>query len=179
MSKNQPFKLSPMGVPFDSEDSAFAYMKAEQIDRKKNNVVKYQGGWAIADVDALAQMAMNPAVSAEQEHVETYSRVIFNQKSSTNDLPFVPLSKNGVELRFSRGREVIAPDSFLQIADNATYTQWEPSEDRNVAMKNAGTVRRYGYTRIGAATEQEFRTMLGEGNKITNDVLERMRRAAP
>lgn len=181
MSENQPFKLSPKGTPFESEEAAYAFIKAEQIDRKKNSVVKYQGGWAIVDVDALAANAMNPAFAetGTPPKGETYSRVIFNQKSSSNDSPFVPLSKNGVELRIWRGKEVIVPDSFLEIADHASFTQWEPSEDRNVAMKNAGLVKRYGYTRLGAATEGEYKALLGEGNRITNEVIERMKRAAP
>lgn len=181
MSENQPFKLSPKGTPFESKEAAYACMKAEQIDREKNSVVKYQGGWAIVDVDALAVRATTPVVSetGAPGRVETYSRVIFNQKSSLNDSPFVPLSKNGVELRIWRGKEVIVPDTFLEIADHASFTQWEPSEDRNVAMKNAGLVKRYGYTRLGAASEAEYRSMLGEGNRITNEVIERMKRAAP
>lgn len=179
MSENQPLKLSPKGTPFESEQDAYAFMKTAELDRKRYSVVKHLGGWALADVEALAAMAMNPAVAEPQSFVETYSRVIFNNKGSNNDLPFVPLSKNGVELRISRGREVVVPDSYLEIADHAAHIQWEPSEDRNVAAKNAGLIRRYGYTRLGPATEAEFKKQLSEGNRITSEVIERMRRSAP
>lgn len=179
MSENQPLKLSPKGTPFESDQEAYEFIKANSLDRKKHTVVKYQGGWAIMDTEAMVQQVVLNQNPPETAAKETYSLVIFNQKSSANDSPYVPLSKNGVELRISRGREVVVPDSFLAIADNATFTQWEPSEDRNVPMKSAGLVRRYGYTRLRAATEDEFKKMLGEGNRITNEVIERMKRAAP
>jgi hypothetical protein len=179
MSENQPLKLSADGKPFESEQEAYEFIKANSLDRKKHSVVKYAGGWAIMDTEAMVQQVVLNQMPPPAQKPETYSLVIFNAKSSANDSPYVPLTKNGVELRISRGREVVIPDSFLEIADNAVFTQWEPSDDRNVPMKNAGKVRRYGYTRLRAATEEEFRKMLGEGNRITNDAIERMKRAAP
>jgi len=185
MSQQEPIILAKTGNPFTSEKAAQAHFKNNELNEDVWGVTKYKGGWAIAKHRWIAEQREREAVEAREaqakraaaEDKEEFFKVEFYEKSHPNDLPYVPLSKNGRQLRFPRGRETICPKTFLQIADDASHPQWEPSDEPDQPMKRAGTVRRYGYRVLGPATREDFDKLLAEGNAITQREVERLQNA--
>jgi len=177
MSQNEPIKLEKNGNPFAQPAAAEAFLKKEEMNPDVWGVMKYQGGWAIAKHLHIVQVKIDEAKEAAKPKTpveETYSFATFNQKASENDLPYVPLSKNGKQYRVQRGEKVCLADSILEIADHASHPQWEPSDKPDQPMKRTGTIMRYQYRLEGKATKKDFDKMLKEGNLITDEEVERM-----
>lgn len=109
----------------------------------------------------------NKEVRETKEEFEKYFKVIFSEKTSTNDTDDVELSVNGETLVIQRGVEVIIPGRFKICADNATYQQFTqiPGKPR----KLRGTIKVYPYQLLGEANEKDFFNMKRQGDKQTKD----------
>jgi len=105
------------------------------------------------------------AKEVEKQEFEKYFKVLFSEKTSTNDTDDVELSVNGEILVIQRGVEVIIPGRFKICADNATYQQFTqvPGKPR----KLRGTIKVYPYQLIGEADKKEFSTLKQTGDKQT------------
>ncbi len=106
-----------------------------------------------------------------------FFRVMFTGRTDPNDLPYVPLAINGFELRLQRETEVILPDNFLKVADQASYDNYIASKDPRQPVIKDGIIRRFPFRIIQderpAPVEKDFFDMLNKGNDITNAVIER------
>ena len=188
MSENQPnnIRLSETGTPFASEQAARDYIKAKELDR--NNFVprKYQGGWAVYDLEATINLAAGQMVGesrASAEAEEEYFEVEFNQAGNANECEHVPLIVNNWDMRVQRGQPVILPNRFLENARNAVLPNRVPDNSAQGVGKQPfkvqGTIMRYPFRIIRKATRKEFEAGLLKGNTIQNDFLESLKRAAP
>lgn len=182
MSQQDQIKLAKDGNPFQNPEAAEKFIKDNELNPEIWGVMKHNGGHAVATYRHISELQEAAAVEAAKPKTsrvaETYSRVEFSAKGSENDLPYVPLSKNGKQLRIQRSKQVVLPNSYLEIADNASHPQWEPSDKPDQPMKKTGTIQRYQYRVIGKATRKEFLEMLAEGNEITNQAVERIQNQA-
>ena len=179
MSQEKPMKLDPDGKPFTKEKDAEALLKSEELNPEIWGVMKHLGGYAVATYRTIAaetaRLAAEAAKPKTGAHKETYTRIVCNQKQGENDLPYVPVSKNNFQLRLQRGKEVIIPDSFRKILDNAAHTAWIPSDDPDQPMQEDGIIQRYQYRIVGTAgkaTAADYKKMLKSGNLITKQAIE-------
>lgn len=167
------------GQPFASEALAWAKFRKDALDKSKETVVKYQGGYAIVDIAVLAEMASTPPSppAPVPDTKMKYSIVNFNQRQSANEVAYVPLTHNGLELRVQRGVDVCLPHSFIEIARHAEMTNWDcKTGDPNIPVKAAGKLQRFPFRIVRESNETEFNKCLAEGNAITNDFMERLKR---
>ena len=106
-----------------------------------------------------------------------FFRVVFNGRTDPNEVPYVPLSINGFELRLQRESEVILPENFLIAADHASHDNFVASKDARQPIIKDGIIRRFPYRIVQderpEPTEKDFIKMLNSGNKITSAVIER------
>jgi hypothetical protein len=107
-----------------------------------------------------------PAIEAPAKPVNTtpvlYKRVKFHTKSDKHQPNDVILSLNGLTLLIQRDREIVLPDYFLRVADEATYDQFKPgSGSRQIIAK----VRLYPYDILGPATKEEYESARADGAK--------------
>lgn len=105
------------------------------------------------------------AKETEKQEFEKYFKVLFSEKTSTNDTDDVELSVNGETLVIQRGIDVIIPGRFKICADNATYQQFTqvPGKPR----KLCGTIKRYPYQLLGEASKKDFLDMKQTGDQQT------------
>jgi len=187
MSKEQPYAVAADGTPFKSQQAASLVIHSKGLPPDKFVVVKYQGGWAILDLDGFAaskateaQPGSTVSPSSGAAPAERYFEVKFmHRQMGTNEPPYVPLTLDGRELRIQRMTPVVLSESFLQIADHAVMKTWVPSKEPNKPMEEGEPVQRYPYEKIREATKEEFNKCLAAGNAIQQSVLERLRRAGP
>jgi hypothetical protein len=110
---------------------------------------------------------------------EKYWLVEFSQTSNPYDLPHVPLILKTRQLNVRRGVPVVLPESYVEIARNATLPNWKPNpEDPKKPLRQEGVLHRYPFRVIREATREEFMEGLASGNRIQSDYLERMRQAS-
>lgn len=185
MSSKQPIVLSETGTPFVTKAEAIEYVKAKSLDPKLYPVREYQGGFALVDVAgaidfATEQMSGGQTSEAKKEGAdETYTEVVFTAPQA-NDSPFVPLVRNGWDLRVQRGKPVVLPESFLKIAEQAVMTSWvTDTKDRNNPIKAGQPIARYPFTRIKPSSRAAFMEMLTSGNTVQNAFIQNLRKAAP
>lgn len=186
MSENQPrIILSESGTPFASEQAARDYIKGKELDRNNFIPKKYQGGWAVYDLESLIKAAGQQMIDSGgiKDSPEKYWEVEFNQPGSSNDCPHVPLIVNNWDLRVQRGKPVILPERFLDVARNATQVNYVPDDSTagvgKQPMKAQGTIMRYPFRIIKESTREAFLEGLSKGNTIQNDWLASLKRAAP
>lgn len=188
MSENQPnnIKLSETGTPFASEQAARDYIKAKELDRTNFVPKKYQGGWAIYDIEATISLAsgqMTGGATAESGAPEKYFEVEFNETDSANECPHVPLIVNNWDIRVQRGTAVILPERFLSVAKNATRINYVPDGSASGVgrqpMKAQGVIMRYPFRIIREATKKEFEEGLAKGTAIQNEWLTSLKRSTP
>ena len=76
MSENQPnmIRLSETGVPFVSEQAARDYIKAKELDRTNFVPKKYQGGWAVIDLEATVARLRGGGVELRNAVMEFHHR---------------------------------------------------------------------------------------------------------
>jgi hypothetical protein len=179
MSNIQPFTYdSVTGQPFESETLAIAQFRKEGRDKSKEAVVPHKGGYAIVNIAALAEIVSTPpSVQQPTEKPMKYWVVNFNQRQSANEVQAIPLSLNGLELRIQRGVDVCLPESFIEIAEHASMTNWDTrTGDPSIPVKASGTIFRFPFRRVREASEEEFKKDLANGNSITNEFMERLKR---
>lgn len=107
----------------------------------------------------------------KKKPAEKYFEVIFNAKAAENDPEDVMLGVNGELLNIKRETKVVLPKRFLEVADHASETKWKqlPGQPR----KKVGIVKRYPYTVLGPAKEEDYRKAKAEGTKATLDAAQR------
>jgi len=188
------------GLPFDNESGALSAMSQKGLNKDLYVIAKYGNGLGIfckgeepdietnvkkeyerismRDIKKLEedyQEGINPApkskVSSESEP-EKFYRVTFNDKSHPNDTDTIILGVNGEILNIRRGIEVIIPERFKIVADNARHLTFkqEPGKQRKVL----GTVRTYGYMVHGMATRKDYNEFKSSGDTKTRAYLEQM-----
>ena len=96
-----------------------------------------------------------------------FFRVRFHAKSNPNATDQVTLGCNGEIMVIQRETEVVLPERFLEVADNAISDHFRqlPGKSRKVIAK----VQTFPYTRLGEATEAEYNTMRRAGDKATKE----------
>lgn len=184
MSENQPIILSESGTPFASEQAAREHIKAKELKPDKFRVQKYQGGWAVIDLDAAVRFAageMSGGQASDAAAVnEKYFEVEFNQAQGPNDLPHVPLVCNGWDLRAQRGKVIVLPQRFIDIAKNAVQTKFTvDSADKMNPVKPDGQFTRFPFRIIREVTRADFEKCLQAGNAIQNTWIQKLRQASP
>jgi len=100
--------------------------------------------------------------SPESEEIpvveEKYFEVYFLDKMHDDDLEYHYLAVNGEALQVTKGTNVIVPERFLVVADNALIKQYKKG-------KVVGEVSRVPYRLGREATKEEFLKMKREGTK--------------
>jgi hypothetical protein len=92
-----------------------------------------------------------------------YKLVVFHPKRNKSDPETVKLKLNGVGLLFHRETEVVVPLPYLtESADHATEDQF--TQDPEKGFKRRASVKKYDYTPIRDATEDEYIQRLNDGN---------------
>ena len=186
MSENQPnyIKLNESGEPFASEQAARDFIRTKELDRANFLPRKYQGGWAVYDLEAMTAMASGQMVSPSvPEKPEKYFEVEFTPSGSANDCPHVPLIVGNWDLRVQRGKPVILPERFIEVARHAVHTNYVPDDSASGTgkqpLKAQGTIMRYPFRIIKEATRKEFEEGLAKGNAVQNEWLQNLKRSAP
>lgn len=112
-------------------------------------------------------------LTGNPEEDNDYSWVKFLPSGNPNDPRDIVLSHNGVVLQFKRGVKVPIPRGHLEAARNAVHHTFrqEAGMDRQVGEP----VSRAPYSYMGVATAEDYFTQFKAGNKLRNEVLERMR----
>lgn len=90
-----------------------------------------------------------------------YKRVRFHAKSSKDQMNDVILSLNGLTHKIKREDEVVLPVSFLKVADEAAFEQYQTGTG---SRKVAGKIRMYPYDVLGIATKAEYMAQRSAGN---------------
>lgn len=177
MSEHQPITLAPNGKPWPQEAEAKRYMKDKELDLARFTTIRQGGGWVVIDVKAITAPA--DEMLAKPEKLEFWEGE-FLPRGSTNDCPHVPLSAQGFQVNVQRGKPVVLPRNMWEdCAGHAVRRSWERSDDPLVPMRDAGEVANYPHRILRKdATEAEFRKGLAEGNRITNEFIQRLKKQA-
>ena len=163
-------KLSKQGTPFATEAAAKAQLKREGLDESRYVVMKYQGGWAIGDLEGLQSGAVKQAeVAANQDAARKkmkYRKVRWHAKRHANDEEDVVLGCDGNVLIFQREKEVIVPESHMEVARNAFHHQFVevPGEMRK---ERGPKIYKYAWEDLGEATEEDFQKQLRQGREAS------------
>jgi len=172
MSETQPPKiiLSTQGTPFASEATAKGFLKKKELDPEELKPVAYMGGWAIMNAVAILQHESSKPKAGVPAKVRFWV-VLFQAKSDEKDQDDVTLTLNGVTLQAMREKEVIMPDTYLEVADHCVHNRYTqvPGQDRKVTAR----IKTFPYERKRESTEAEFRQQVTEGNRIRDQYLER------
>lgn len=195
MSDNQPLRFAEDGNPFASEEAAKEVRRRLELDARQHSTVKVPNGWAIQDnaAAAMALMRANTQAAVVEDKPARYFEVEFTQTSDPNATPYVPLILNGWELRLQRGVPLILPEPFVEIARNAIRTRWAKPKDGGQALRADGVIQAFPFRilrgpkgedrsrgeQADGVNEQDFKAQLQSGNAITNDFIERLRKAVP
>jgi hypothetical protein len=178
MSDEPQIILAKNGKAFPTEEAA----RTASVDQKLTEA------WQPVPVGegfALVRMVMRPPTSGEPQPGPApasryrYFRVIFQER--TDDRQSVDVWLNNISagqaLKFQRGVEVIVPEPYLQLAQDAHYYKYVAVAGQ--AYKQGRKVREYMWQIEGTklpdgstATEAEFNTALRSGNRIQNAYLE-------
>jgi hypothetical protein len=173
MSSDDDIRLAKSGRPFKTEEDAQNELKKLELSPEVWGVQPKDGGWAL--IKHLAVLAMQKEEQTKRDEVvrakvidgEKYFRVIFPEKSGGMDTEKVEISWQGIRITVSRGVEVVLPQRFLGVCDNAVQRVFEPGPRGTQAYVPAGIIRRRPYTKIGEAMREEFLKQWNEGNHIT------------
>lgn len=115
-----------------------------------------------AEIRAQAE----PEVPEVPQYQETYSQVVFAEKSNPADPDNVILAVNGEQLIIQRGTPVIVPGRFLECADHAFYYRYVQLPDQ--PRKIAAVIKSFPYTVIRRdCTEQEYLKAKKAGDEVT------------
>lgn len=159
--------------PYGSLEEAQEARIAREVSEERARPVRYKGGWALLSMDAVAnpQGLIETPVPKKRPKL-TYSLVEFDERypgSPEPELVVLSLVNLDITLQMQRGVPVVVPDPVLEIADNATYQRYTHREHEG--RKIGAKIRRTGYKRIRAATEEEFRLMVKEGARALEEYL--------
>lgn len=103
-----------------------------------------------------------------------YFCVKFSEASDEAAVQDIPLSVNGETLLIQRGKEVIIPKEFLDVAEHAKIMSRKYDPVENVMTPKI--IQKFPYTVIRQATEAEFLQMKKEGTKKTIEEMKRRER---
>lgn len=98
-------------------------------------------------------------------------RIFVHEKQSDQDLDYVPVAVNGEVLQITKGTEVVVPQRFKEVMENAKYPVYrvKPGEDRKVTS----WVRKVPFDVLGEAPYEEFEKMRDQGTKTHKKELEK------
>jgi hypothetical protein len=107
---------------------------------------------------------------------EAYFYVVFQEKSSEQDVDLIPLSINNDVIMVRRGEKIVLPQSYLEVADHSVFRKFKqvPGQPRKVET----VVKRFPYSTIGPASRQDFVRMMTEGNAKRDVDIARMQAEA-
>jgi len=173
MSNDEDIRMAKNGRPFKTEEEAQGELKKLELAPDVWGVQPKDGGWvlmkhlAVLSAQREDQSKRDEAVRAKVIDGEKYFRVVFPEKGGPHDTEKVEISWQGVRITVSRGVEVVLPQRFLGVCDNAVQRVFEPAPRGSSAYVPAGVVRRRPYTKLGESTREEFLKQWNEGNHIT------------
>lgn len=124
--------------------------------------IKEKSPFSSEDVTAEVLPVIQPPVAKRGAEKTEYRRIKFHSKSDKNQTDDIILSLNGETLLIQRDKEIVLPESFLRVADEATYNQYKAGTG---SRKVASRVRLYPYDMIGNATEKEFFAQRADGTR--------------
>jgi hypothetical protein len=162
------------GKPFPALNDAQTFRVNRMLSEERARPVKWNGGWALLSMDAIANPAGVVDVPAPKAKpaAMTYSLVEFDDRYPGSPEPervVLALGNRDLVLQLQRGVPVVVPDPMLQIADNATYRKITHKEHEG--RKVGARVRRCGYKKIRDATEAEFKMFVEQGQKALEEYL--------
>jgi hypothetical protein len=173
MSIDEHIKLSSDGKPYKSEETANAALRKSELSPDVWGVYQREGGWVLAKhVAIIKEQAAAEQARAEYNQNkelanEKYFRVIFPERTGPHDTENVEIAHQGTRITIKRGVEVVLPQRFLGVCDNAVVRVFEPAARGVHAYQQAGLIKRRPYTKIGEATREEFLQAWDEGNTVT------------
>jgi len=180
------FRTGKDGKGFKSEADAAKYIENQGLNDREYGTVLWQGAWY---VEAYADTVKREREEKREEEEaaktkaakDTYKRVRFlGAHNPDNETARVELMCNGKCLVIEREKEVIVPQRFLNVADEAARVQIQPLANPRIGetpyVVGKDPVKTYPYQVIGDATEAEYLKMLEKGNKAQEEEFERLRR---
>jgi hypothetical protein len=161
--------LAQNGEPFQSKAEAEKGLKVRELAPDAYIVIKYHGGWAIANVAVIQSKAISPGPPPVLTGAERFFVVKFQGKSDRNQPDDVNLSVNGRTLVCQREVNVILPECYLEVADHATYAVYRqlPGVPRQVT----GRVKKYPYERLAESSRADFEAAREQGNAKRDQAL--------
>jgi len=180
MSETNEVLLSAQGEPYKTETAAKMAMAKKKLSVSANKVVPYKDGYGIVvrcDNNSEAEESLDsrkPADAASSigsvKDTETtrqmkkmeYKVVVFQEKTSENQLDDVPLGFNGNVMLYQRGKRVIASSGHLESADHGVIKKHKliPGEERKVV----GRVKKFPYVVVRESNYAEFTAYRQKGS---------------
>lgn len=157
--------VSSAGKPFESENVAKAMLAKKKLEGT-HEVIPMDGGFALKQIVSEGQKNDTP-----QPYKEKYFWVMFAAKTDKYQTDDVVITCNGDALVFQRMVKSIAPQRYLEIAENANYPVIE--QKPNHPRKTVAIVTKYPRTILGEATEQEFLEWRRQGTTKLQDEFNR------
>lgn len=103
---------------------------------------------------------------------DKYYLVMFAARGSENEPSDIVLMLNGKRVVCKRDTEVILPEGFLKVADDAILVK-TVSNPNNINFRKTFKVKKYPYSKIREATREEFFTMLHKNTEIEKEVVQK------
>lgn len=153
--------LSARGNPFKTEALARNAIEKRGLDPAK---------WTPKDLGNNEGYGI--VRKADVKVKEKYWKAVFNQRVGPGEEKDVELTVNGEPLIIQRGVETIIPDRYRECADHTTYEIF--TQKPNQPRKSVGTAQLYPYALMGEATEEEYLKLKAEGNKKTQEELDKI-----
>lgn len=143
----------------DAEGAAPVVETASPI-AAANTVVEQDGNDVLVAVSEPEVVVQN----------EPYYRIHLHEKTRHEDPDRVYAAVNGECLYLQRGAEVVLPQRFLEVLNNAVVPQYLLEADERGRAK-VGAIRRATYTVLGQSSREEFLKMKQEGRRALNVAL--------
>ena len=145
------------GHPFKDQDKAFEYMDTQL--NGKGELVDVGTGFGILETVA------KPAEPLD------YWKCRISPRTSENEDEVVDLAVQGRQLQVHRGTDVILPESFVKIAEQAIVEKFEL---RGSALVKTGELATCPIVRLSKSTEKDFKEQIKVGNAIRDSEIRQM-----
>ena len=145
------------GQPFKSQEMAFEYL--DNTLKGKGELVDIGTGFGILEVINVPQKPLK------------YFKCRISPRTTDNEDEVVDLACQGRQLQVHRGTDVILPEPFVLIAEQAIVEKFEL---RGSALVKVGELATCPITRLGDSTEKEFKEQIKVGNAIRDSEIRQM-----
>lgn len=103
----------------------------------------------------------------KEQSVKKYYKVRFHERTSTTEPANVTLGINGEILVIQRGKEVILPEEFVELARSCVIRFNYPVPEGQKTVRKKFTMPRCSFDLLGETTEAEYLKMKREGTEQT------------